>query len=121
MIVGNQGGDLRPVADLKQTAALKLGVITEDIFCLSAKLSYDQNASEEEGVDGPVMLLKPSVPIKQRSTCISLVIIDTARPNALRNSFYAVRRQRKKAVCQIQSTHWQRERICEDFKPRFHT
>ena len=32
LIVGNQGGDLRPVADLKQTAALKLGVITEDIF-----------------------------------------------------------------------------------------
>ena len=67
MIVGNQGGDLRPVADLKQTAALKLGVITEDIFfCLSAKLSYDpKNASEEEGVDGPVMLLKPSVPINR--------------------------------------------------------
>lgn len=66
MIVGYKGGDLRPVADLKQTAALKLGVITEDIFLSECEIIVrSKNASEEEGVDGPVMLLKPSVPIKR--------------------------------------------------------
>ena len=46
-----------------------------------------RKASEEDGVDGPVILLKPSVPMKQRSTLISL-IIDTAHPPKTEELFF---------------------------------